>query len=307
MGDPILELHLVHCFLHVAESGGFTQASRRLHLSQSAVSLKIQRLEALLDRKVFDRTSRKMALTPEGELLLGYARRLIALNEEAVRTVSQRAKGGHLNLGVAQQFGQDFLFRLISRFRKAHPEITLGVEVGMSANLLRGLDESRFDVVLAAEGPVANPLSVSDGIIQDGVVRKEPMKWVRAVDSKIDLKRNPLPLVVFLPPCGHRQRMIELLEHRGRTWRAGYSSASLPAIQAAIEADCGIGILAASLVTQGMKIIGKEAELPAFPDSSIALYRRKSANETLAGALITFVKQAMEPPGAKRPKRSAFS
>ena len=305
MGHPILELDLVHCFLHVAESGSFTQASLRLHLSQSAVSLKIQRLEALLDRRVFDRTSRKMALTPEGELLLGYARRLIALNEEAVRTVSQRAKGGNLNLGVAQQFGQDFLFRLISRFRKAHPEITLGVEVGMSANLLRGMEESRFDVVLAAEGRVTNPFSVSDGIIQEAVVRREPMKWVRAMDSRIDLTQNPLPLVVFPPPCGHRQRMIELLEHRGRTWRAGYSSASLPAIQAAIEADCGISVLAASLMTQGMKIIGKEAKLPAFPDSSIALYRRRSANETLSDALITFIKQAMEPSGSKPRQKSA--
>ncbi|RYD25708.1 MAG: LysR family transcriptional regulator, partial [Verrucomicrobiaceae bacterium] len=108
--DTTLDLDLVRCFLHVAESGGFTQASRRLHLSQSAVSLKIQRLETLLDRKVFERTSRTLALTMEGELLLGYARRLIALSEEAVQTVSRRTIGGHLNLGIAQQFGQPFLF-----------------------------------------------------------------------------------------------------------------------------------------------------------------------------------------------------
>lgn len=299
MDGSILDLGLVHCFLHVAESGGFTQASRRLHLSQSAVSLKIQRLETLLEKRVFAPSSRKLALTVEGEILLGYARRLLALNEETLRTVSRRVQGGHLNLGIAQQFGQDLLFRLMSDFRKAHADVTLGIEVGMSANLLRGLEESRFEVVLAAEGYAPNPSAVTDGIIQEAVILKEPMKWVQAVDSKIDLTQNPLPLVVFLPPCGHRQKMIDLLERKKRFWRIGYSSASLPAIQAAIETDWGIGVLADSLVTPRMKIIGKEANLPAFPDSTIALYRRKSADETLTGSLARFLLQELAPRGKR--------
>jgi DNA-binding transcriptional LysR family regulator len=296
MSRAILDLDLVHCFLHVAESGGFTAASKRLHLSQSAVSLKIQRLEAQLDRTVFDRGGRRLALSAEGEILLSYARQLMALNEETVRTVSRKVRGGHLNLGVAQQFGQEFLFRLMSRFRKAHPDITLGVEVGMSANLLRGLEEGRFDVVLAAERPFSNPAALAAGVVQESLLRKEPMHWVQARDSQIDPGEGPLPLVAFLPPCGHRQRMIELLERKGRGWRIAYSSASLPAIQAAIEADWGIGVLAPSLITPKMKIIGKETKLPPFPSSAIALYRRKSSDETLAGSLVQFLMREVRRP-----------
>jgi DNA-binding transcriptional LysR family regulator len=293
--DVTLDLDLVRCFLHVAESGGFTQASRRLHLSQPAVSLKIQRLEALLGRRVFERTSRTLALTADGELLLGYARRLIALSDEAVRTVSGRTKGGHLNLGIAQQFGQKLLFRLLSRFRQAYPDISLGIEVGLSGHLLQGLEDARFDVVIAADGNAANPSAVADGIIREAVVSREPMKWVQAAGSRIDPKENPLPLAVFPAPCGHRQLMIELLERRKRSWRIGYSSASLPAVQAAIEADWGIGILPVSLMTPKMKAIGKEAGLPALPESTIALYRRKSVNETLSQTLVELLLRELGP------------
>ncbi|RYD17700.1 MAG: LysR family transcriptional regulator, partial [Verrucomicrobiaceae bacterium] len=263
--EMTLDLDLVRCFLHVAESGGFTRASRRLHLSQSAVSLKIQRLEDLLGKKVFERTSRTLSLTGEGELLLGYARRLIALNEEAVRAVSGRTEGGHLNLGIAQQFGQKTLFRLLSRFRRTHPDITLGIETGMSGQLMQGLEDARFDLVIAAEGPAANPVAVADGIIRDAVVSREPMRWVRATGSQIDPRKNPLPLVVLPPPCGHRQLILELLERQKRSWRVGYTSPSLPAVQAAIEADCGIGILPVSLITPRMRPIPKSAALPALP------------------------------------------
>lgn len=291
--DVTLDLDLVRCFLQVAESGGFTQASRRLHLSQSAVSLKIQRLELLLGRKVFERTSRTLALTADGELLLGYARRLIALNEEAVRTVSGRAKGGHLNLGIAQQFGQKLLFRLLSRFRQIYPDITLGIETGMSGHLLQGLEDARFDVVIAAERPAPNPSAVADGIIREAVLTREPMQWVRASASHLDIRETPIPLVVLPPPCGHRQLMIELLERRKRSWRIGYSSASLQTVQAAIEADWGIGILPVSLTTPKMKVIGKEAGLPTLPESVISLYRRKSVNQSLAEELSGFLMREM--------------
>lgn len=292
--EVTLDLDLVRCFLQVAESGGFTQASRRLHLSQSAVSLKIQRLEALLGRKVFERTSRTLALTDEGELLLGYARRLIALNEEALRVVSGRTKGGHLNLGIAQQFGQKTLFRLLSRFRKTHPDITLGIETGMSGQLMQGLEDARFDVVVAAEGPATHPASVAEGIVRESVVSREPMKWVQATGSQIDPRKNPLPLVVLPPPCGHRQLMIELLERRKRSWRIGYTSPSLPAVQAAIEADWGIGILPVSLITPRMRIIPRDAALPALPESVISLYRRKSVSQSLAEELCGFLTAEMK-------------
>jgi DNA-binding transcriptional LysR family regulator len=292
-----LDLDLLQCFLHVAENGGFTTASRRLHLSQSAVSLKIQRLEALLDRKVFERTSRTLSLTDEGELLLGYARRLIALNEEAVRAVSGRTKGGHLNLGIAQQFGQKTLFRLLSRFRKTHPDITLAIETGMSGQLMQGLEESRFDVVIAAEGPASNPAALAEGIVREAVISREPMKWVLAADSSVDPAKNPLPLVVLPPPCGHRQLMVELLESCKRSWRIGYTSPSLPAVQAAIEAGWGIGILPVSLVTPRMRPIAraKAAALPPLPESVISLYRRKSVSPSLAGELCAFLAEEMKP------------
>jgi DNA-binding transcriptional LysR family regulator len=93
-------MDLVRCFVAVAENGGFTEAGKRLNLSQSAVSLKIQRLETLLDRRVFSPTSRSLVLTPEGEILLNYAGRLLALNKEILERIGEPAIEGILRAGV---------------------------------------------------------------------------------------------------------------------------------------------------------------------------------------------------------------
>ena len=104
MRYPDLDIDLLRCFATVAEQGGFTSAGVALGLTQSAISLKVKRLEDLLGRRVFERTSRRLALTPDGEVLLVYARRLLSLNDEAVRRMTAPPVRGHLRLGVADHW-----------------------------------------------------------------------------------------------------------------------------------------------------------------------------------------------------------
>lgn len=293
MNLPDLDLDLLRCFLAVAESGGFTSAARRLNLSQSAVSLKIQRLESLLGRLLFTRTSRSLKLTPEGEILLDYARRLLALNQEMIQRVSQPAVGGMLRLGVIQQFGQEFLPQLLSQFKKAHPGVRLCVEVGMSADLLLAMEEGRFDIVLAAAGFLPGPGSQGGAFAEERVIMREPLVWVQARNSTLNLRQDPLPLVLFTSPCAFRRAAGEALEKAGRAWESVYSSASLASIQAAVQADLGISVFARSSVQPGMKILGPRQGLPALPDSVIALYRRKSAAEPLTSTLAGFITQSV--------------
>src|SRR3712207_7286053 len=96
MRIPDLDLDLLRCFVTVAERGGFTAAGTALGLTQSAVSLKVKRLEELVRRRVFERTSRSIALTRDGETLLAYARRILALNDEAVRRLVAPPVAGRL-------------------------------------------------------------------------------------------------------------------------------------------------------------------------------------------------------------------
>lgn len=288
MADADLDLDLVRCFLAVAESGGFTAAAKRLNLTQSAVSLKVQRLESLLGHPVFVRTSRSVNLSPEGEIVEAYGRRLLAASREMVERVRGTAEAGSLRLGVLHQFGQQRLPELLAEFRKAHPKVLLEVEVGMSAELLALMDEGRYDMVIGAAG-----VAVPGKYAEEPLLAKEPVAWVRAAGSAIDLRADPLPLVFFPAPCGFRRAALEALEKQGRTWQVVYSSASLSSVQAAVQADLGIGVLGKSSLLPGMLALGKSSGLPVFPDLAIVLYRRNSQATPLEASMAAFLDSAV--------------
>ena len=289
-----LDLDLVRCFLVVAESGGFTSASRRLNLSQSAVSLKIQRLEALMDRRVFDRTSRSLKLTVEGEVVLGYARRLLALNQEMIHSVANPALEGVLRLGVVQHFGQSFLPGLLSQFKRAHPKVRLNVEIGMTVDLLSALEEDQLDLVMAASGYAPDEKSKAGTFSERRVLMRESLVWVQSDSSVIDPKDNPVPLVLLPPRSGFRRITLDVLERAGRSWQIAYSSASLASLQAAVQADLGIAVFSKSSVLPGMRVIKTRLGLPPLPQTAIAVYTTNSPTKPLVAKLIDLVSMAVE-------------
>ena len=205
-----------------------------------------------------------------------------------VERVRGTAEGGCLRLGVLHQFGQQRLPELLAEFRKAHPKVLLEVEVGMTAELLALMDEGRYDMVIGAAG-IAAPGKYAE----EPLLAKEPVAWVRSAKSAIDLRVDPLPLVFFPAPCGFRRAALETLEKEGRSWQVVYSSASLSSIQAAVQADLGIGVLGRSSMLPGMQALGKNSGLPLFSDLSIVLYRRNSQPTSLEVSLASFLTGAV--------------
>ena len=164
-----LDPDLLRCFLAVSDSGGFTAAGERIGLSQSAVSLKVKRLEEQLDRRLFARTSRSLALTEDGELLQGFARRLLAMNEEAVRRLTAPPLEGRLRLGVSEYFVPHHLPGLLASFSRAHPRVRLEVRIGLSSDLMPLLEGGSLDLVFAKRDP---------GERHGRVIAEEPLVWV---------------------------------------------------------------------------------------------------------------------------------
>lgn len=300
---PDLDLDLLRCFLTVSESSGFTLAAKRLGLSQSAVSMKIQRLESLLGVSLFTRSSRSLRHTDSGELVLGYARRLLALNQEMMERLAEPVPQGRLRLGVVQQFGQQMLPRFLALFKKAHPQVQLSVETGMSADLMAAIGEGEFDVVVAASGMAPGPALEGCPFTERDVILREPMVWAQAAASTLNLKTRPLPLVLLAATCHFRRVAQDLLERAHIPWEAVYSSASLASVQAAVQADLGIAAFSRSCLQPGMRALSpSRLGLPALPEASLSLYCAKSAPAGLVDSLAEFVFKAVAGWQERRPR-----
>src|SRR5919197_3127109 len=120
-----LDSDLLRCFVAVADTRGFTAAGALIGLSQSGISVRIRNLEERLGRRLLERTSRSVALTEAGELFLGYARRMIDLNDEAVGRVRGPSAEGRLRLGIADYALPRLLPSLLGRFARLHSGVKM--------------------------------------------------------------------------------------------------------------------------------------------------------------------------------------
>jgi DNA-binding transcriptional LysR family regulator len=235
---------LLRTFITIVDLGGFTLAGAVLGRSQPAISLQVQRLEELLDITVFERNN-GLKVTEEGEVLLGFARRMLDINDSAVTRLAKSRISGQVRLGIPNDFEVSFLPRLLSQFGQAHPEVTLEVNCDLSVKLVTDFQQGHYDLVLATDS-LEETLQVNSG---DEF--HETIVWV--TNGHFDWSENqPIPLVVYPTGCRYRQQIITKLNAAGIAWRIAYSSSSLLGIQAAIEAGLGISALARSTVPQGL-------------------------------------------------------
>jgi DNA-binding transcriptional LysR family regulator len=118
-----LDIDMLRCFMEVAKTGSFTKAGKNIGLTQSGVSVKIRRLEERLSTQIFNRTSKSLSLTLEGEILLDYAGRILSVHDEAVSRLTKPKASGKLRIGLIDYFLPELLPNLLRKFRKQYPNI----------------------------------------------------------------------------------------------------------------------------------------------------------------------------------------
>ncbi len=269
-----LEIDLLRTFVSAADSGGFTRAGERVHRTQSTVSQQIQRLEQAAGHSLFHREGRRIRLTEEGDLLLGYARRLLDLHDEAKAVLGQGPGAGALRLGVTEDFASRQLAEVLSRFAAA-PRRRLEVRCDLIATLRRDLARGDIDLALVKQ-PAGQP----------GAVHRwsDQLHWLGAKGWQPDPDK-PLPLVLFSPGCLYRQYALEALDRARRPWHVAFVSPSLAGIQAALQSGIGIAALGRSALADGLAEI---RGLPALPGAELALVlgdNRPPGLEDLIGAI----------------------
>lgn len=271
MAGRSLDIDLLRSFVAVADAGSFTRAAPLIGRTQSAVSLQIKRLEDHLGKPVFARGARRVALTVEGERLLGHARHMLRLNDAVMADLTEPDVGGLVRLGVPEDFATAHLPDVLAAFTRAHPRVELEVTCDLTLNLQAGFNRGDFDLVLVKREP---------GVAIDGTrVWREPLVWV-ARDTETLPDDEPLPLIVSPQPCVYRKRAIAALDKARRPWRCAYTSTSLTGTQAAVRAGLGIAVLPREMCPATLTPLGRDSGLPALDDTEIALIEAQGASLT---------------------------
>lgn len=284
----MLDLELLRAFVAVADCGGFHRAAEQLHLTQSTISQQIKRLELETRRPLFRRTTRSVALTDEGEMLLGDARRLLQLEEAARQRLVAPRLSGSVRLGVVEEVAGGSLPSALGRYAALHRGVKLEVQIGVSAELIEQLDTGRLDLVFAKR-----PLGTSKGRL----VWREPLVWTAA--ETFDLVPGaPLPLALYRERSVSRDAALSALRDGELGWEIVYTSPSLTGVRAAAVAGLAVTPLPLSAVTNGLRILGTGDGLPPLPDLEFAIYEKRrpdKASEALAGALLTLARSPLRP------------
>lgn len=281
-----LDLELLRAFVAVVDGGGFTRAGARLHRSQSTVSQQIRRLEERLDTALLARDTRSVALTERGELLLGFARRLLALNDEALEALAETRLQGRVRLGSAQEVADGGLADLLAHFSRLHPGVALEVRVDANLRLREEAERGELDLAVLFQEPGQGP----GGGAGCEVIERLRRVWVAAPHLRIAAD-VPLPLVLSNGPCIFRNAVLGALDAIGRPWRIVLSTPSLAGMRAALRAGLGVGVRTERWLEPDLTILDRE--LPPLPDVELVLITAAGTGELVVDRLRTALREAL--------------
>jgi len=267
-----LDIELLRTFVAVAEKESFAAAADAVLRSQSAVTQQMQRLETSLGKTLFRRVGRAKALTEDGQKLLAYARRLLALNDEAWSAISGEAVRGEIRLGAPHDITETILPNLLAHFSRHFPELRIAIHVGRSPHLLQALRRGEIDMTVAAvDAPGLRYLTL----------RTSPIVWMCASDYRHDASQ-PLPLIVADELSLFRRIAIEHLERHGVPWRITYTSPTVVGVKAAVKAGLGVTARSVEMLGSDLRVLGEAEALPRLPDVSFRLYLASSGSNPVA-------------------------
>ncbi len=232
---PTLDLDALRTFVTGMECGSFAQAAIRLCRSTSAVSAQLKKLEQQCGAELVMKKGRGLALTRDGEIVMGYARRMLALNDEMQSALKGEQLQEEIRIGMQEDFGESLMPGILGQFRRHHPGVRIIARVDRNRALLNAFDANDLDMVLLWQNE-REPR-------QGRTIGQSQMVWIQHPDLDISAllaKGEPLPLVMFEHPCLMRSRAIDCLNRAGIPWRVVFVSHSLSGIWAAVQAGLGI-------------------------------------------------------------------
>jgi DNA-binding transcriptional LysR family regulator len=252
---------LLRAFVAVKEAGGFTRAAQRLHLTQSAVSHQIRRLEEQVGRSLLCRSTRSLTLTEDGNDFLRYAEQILTSLDALNQRFRPSSVVGIVRFGVPEAFMGERLLSLLSRFARDFPAVRLDVSVNTYPDLRAMIDGDQLDLAV-----VLSTSQRSDETIL------RPVRFVWAAAETFELAPNsPLPLAFSPEPCVNRRVGVAALERTSMQWHVVFTSPSQQGIRAAVRAGLGVSVLTRDELEPGMKIVDGKYGLRLLPKANFTL------------------------------------
>lgn len=266
-----LQVDWLRCFVAAVDAGSLSGAALEVHRSQSAVSMQLQKLEAAAGCRLLLRGPRQLQLTPQGQLLLGYARRLLDLQAEAQAQLRGEAVSGLVRLGVPDDYAHKYMTPVLKRFAPRHGGVEIQLDCEQSTSLIPRVARGDLDLALVSR----------DHARRGTLLFHEPMVWVGSPQFEV-WRRNPLPIAVYEEASPGRRSALHSLALQGRPYKVVYNSSSLAGQIAAVESGLAVAVLTQCSAPAHLQVLGPEHGLGPLEPMQVAVYRSRASQASQA-------------------------
>ncbi|MDR2310157.1 MAG: LysR family transcriptional regulator [Brucellaceae bacterium] len=249
-----LDPKLLRAFVTVVEVGTINGAARSLNRTQAAVSMQIQRLEELLDIKLFERSARGLKMTAAGMVLLSQAQEILRINDDVLGRLSSLSGSGRVRLGVLEDFASSGLIEILKKFRDQYKDVQIDIVVENNRTLGARFEEKNID------------LAICDVSVLD---RKPVIEWTEQLywtvrDDICIAPDGTLPIIMFDELCPWRERAVDALNTIN--WTMVCEAGALAAVSTAIRVGVGVGLMTYHTIPPDCRVLRQLSQLaPSFP------------------------------------------
>jgi len=267
-----LDIDALRALRAIDQHGGITRAAEALGLTQSAVSHKVKRLETSLDCELLTRRAGGQTFTPAGQDLLDYAARILGLHDEALLSLTKTDLSGRILLGLTEDTTCSDLSRILGRFHRLHPQVTVRTKVRRSVRLRSMLERGELDAAIVQ-------IFAHEVRPTDVVLFREALHWVNLAGTPLPAA-GPIPFLSFDDNCFYRHWAMDIGQDAGALLETVFECSSAAGIVAAVMAGLGVALLSDRHIRPGMEMV--RGPLPPPPDLAYVVRRaRKSRNPAL--------------------------
>jgi len=264
-----IDLDLLLCFVTLAETKNFTEAGKRLHRSQSAISVRLHKLEQLIGHSLLKRNSRRVELTRQGEKLLPKATQLLTAGGDLLASMQAPQISGPCRIGFLEYLSPQNIPRIIKAIQRQLPQVELEVHLGLSRHLTQKLKNGELDLTLALhEDSNTDSIPLGD----------DQLVWVKGKDTSVPNFQKPFLLSMLEAPCFYRNAAEATLKEQGINFKVNLTANSIFAVREYIASGLGYSVLGGSSLDDSVVPI-RHPKLPPLPTMKISLMGQDSRRD----------------------------